>query len=158
MAIHTPPTPARSTPELDALRQPAVSERETAALDPTLTPSVNALALLDHRSRRRAVPAGTALPGHYLALEDDAGDTHLLPLDAKIIHLGRGSTSDLRLEHAQVSRRHAIVVRYGRHVRVLDDRSSAGTFVNGIRVIATDLEDGDVIRIGPIALTYIIVR
>jgi hypothetical protein len=158
MAIHTPPTPARFAPELDTPGQPAVSERETAALDTMLSPSVNALAVLDHRSRRRAVPAGTALPGHYLAFDDDAGNTHLLPLDAKIIHLGRASTADLRLEHAQVSRRHAIVVRYGRHVRVLDDRSSAGTFVNGMRVIATDLEDGDVIRIGPIAITYVVVR
>jgi hypothetical protein len=157
MAIHTPPVPARFTPEIAALRQPAASERETAALDPTLAPGVNALAVLDHRSRRRAVRAGTALPGHYLALEDDTGGTHLLPIDAKIIHLGRGTTADVRLDHAQVSRRHAIVVRYGRHVRVLDDRSSAGTFVNGMRVIATDLEDGDVIRMGPIALTYLVV-
>jgi hypothetical protein len=158
MAIQTPPTPASRLPELDTARYPAGAERETAALDPMLTPTVNALGVLDHRSRRRAVPATMALPGHYLGVEDDEGTTHLIPLDAKIIHIGRASAADLRVEHAQVSRRHAIIVRYGRHVRVLDDRSSAGTFVNGLRVIATDLENGDVVRIGPIAITYVVVK
>lgn len=158
MAIQLPPTPAPKPPALDAAWQAVGAERETAALDPMLAPSVSALAVLDHRSRRRAVPASMALPGHYLGVEDDAGDTHLIPLDAKIIHIGRASAADLRIEHAQVSRRHAIIVRYGRHVRVLDDRSSAGTFVNGLRVIATDLESGDVVRIGPIAITYVVVK
>jgi len=41
---------------------------------------------------------------------------------------------------------------------VLDDRSLAGTFVNGLRVTATDLTDGDVIRVGPIVLTYTVIR
>jgi pSer/pThr/pTyr-binding forkhead associated (FHA) protein len=50
------------------------------------------------------------------------------------------------------------MVRYGEHVRVLDDRSSGGTFVNGRRVIATDLLEGDVVRLGPISFTYIRIR
>jgi pSer/pThr/pTyr-binding forkhead associated (FHA) protein len=40
---------------------------------------------------------------------------------------------------------------------VLDDRCLVGTFVNGARVIATDLADGDTIRLGPFALSYMIV-
>lgn len=133
-------------------------ERETAPIDPALAGTINALAVLDHRSRRRTIPADQALPGHYLGFADGDGATHLLPIDSKIVHIGRASNSDLRLEHIQVSRRHAILVRYGRHVRVLDDRSSAGTFVNGLRVVATDLEDGDVVVIGPVAISYVIVR
>jgi pSer/pThr/pTyr-binding forkhead associated (FHA) protein len=52
---------------------------------------------------------------------------------------------------------HAILVRHGRHMRVLDNRSSNGTYVNGRRIIATSLEDGDVLRIGALAMRYVVV-
>ena len=158
MAIETPHiTPSLAVTAGTGTR-PVVDEHETAPIEPAVAAGVNALAVLDHRSRRRTIPDDQALPGHYLGFEDGDGGTHLLPIDAKIIHIGRASNSDLRLEHMQVSRRHAILVRYGRHVRVLDDRSSAGTFVNGLRVVATDLEDGDVVVIGPVAISYVVVR
>ena len=66
-------------------------------------------------------------------------------------------SSDLRIEDPRVSRSHAIIVRYGRHARVLDDRSSNGTFVNGRRIVATTLAEGDVVRLGPIAFRYVTV-
>jgi pSer/pThr/pTyr-binding forkhead associated (FHA) protein len=147
MAIETPTSPI------------TVSEdQDTAALDPSFASRRDAFSVLDHRSRGRAVPAGQALPGHYLAVEDGYAESFLIPLDAKIAHIGRAGTADLRLEDAHVSRRHAIVVRYGNHVRVLDDRSSTGTFVNGFRIIATDLNAGDIVRLGPVTMTYVIVR
>ena len=64
----------------------------------------------------------------------DGDDTRLIRLESNITHLGRGLTSDLRFEHQHVSRTHALVVRHGRVVRVLDNRSTAGTYVNGRRV------------------------
>jgi pSer/pThr/pTyr-binding forkhead associated (FHA) protein len=155
MAIQTPST---ITPATGIEPQPPTDERDTATLDPAAGLRQDALAALDHRARRRAIPAQRAFPGQYLALDDDEGSTFLLPLDSKIIHVGRATSADLRLDDAHVSRRHAIIVRYGRHVRVLDDRSLAGTFVNGLRVTATDLTDGDVIRVGPIVLTYTVIR
>ncbi len=82
----------------------------------------------------------------------------LISIEDRVTHIGRAATADLRFEDPRVSRRHAILVRYGRHVRVLDDRSSEGTFVNGSRVVATDLTEGDVVRLGPVAFTYTIVR
>jgi pSer/pThr/pTyr-binding forkhead associated (FHA) protein len=39
--------------------------------------------------------------------------------------------------------------------RILDDRSSNGTFVNGRRVQQSDLADGDVIVIGRVVLRYL---
>ena len=55
----------------------------------------------------------------------------LLPLNRPITHIGRGLIADVRLEDPHVSRRHAIVALRGEGVRVLDDRSTTGTFVNG---------------------------
>ena len=130
---------------------------DTASFGIETSHAHDSIASLDHRSRREAVPQGDAIPGHYLSLENDH-ETLLVPISDRVTHIGRAATADLRFEDPRVSRRHAILVRYGRHVRVLDDRSSEGTFVNGSRVVATDLSDGDVVRLGPVSFTYTIVR
>jgi pSer/pThr/pTyr-binding forkhead associated (FHA) protein len=40
-------------------------------------------------------------------------------------------------------------------VRVLDDRSSNGTFVNGRRIVQADLRNGDVLVVGRVVLRYL---
>lgn len=80
-----------------------------------------------------------------------------VPLERRITHIGRGLTADLRIEQAHVSVSHAIVVRHGTDVHVLDNRSSNGTFVNGRRIVASNLTDGDVLAIGPVVMRYVVV-
>jgi hypothetical protein len=136
-----------------ATRLPA-HEQPTDAIEPGIDePIVDSLPLLDHRSRSRTISPRLAPRGRYLALQDGK-DTRLIRLESTITHLGRGLTSDLRFEHQHVSRTHALVVRHGRVVRVLDNRSTAGTYVNGRRVVATNIQNGDVIRIGPSVMQY----
>jgi pSer/pThr/pTyr-binding forkhead associated (FHA) protein len=128
---------------------------ETAMLDaPWLDPTTDALPLVDHRARRRAMPVEDAAPGRYLALTDGAV-TMLVELEREVTHIGRGYAADLRLEEHRVSRRHAILVQRGARVRVLDDRSANGTFVNGRRIVESELRDGDVVLIGPVELRYV---
>jgi hypothetical protein len=148
-------------PLTTALRQPVpvrpASEHDTAPIEaPVAEPIVDSFALLDTRSRRSALPEHDAPDGQYLAF-DDGERTWLAPIGDKLLHLGRGFAADLRIEHPQVSRSHAIVVRYGRHARVLDDRSANGTFVNGRRTVAVTLAEGDVIRLGPVVFRYVTV-
>ncbi len=76
-------------------------------------------------------------------------------MTSNITHLGRGLTADLRFEDQRVSRTHAIIVRHGRFSRVLDNRSTGGTYVNGRRVVAGNIQNGDVIRMGPIVMQYV---
>ena len=140
-----------------ATRLPA-HEQPTDAIEPgTDEPIVDSLPLLDHRSRSRAINPRLAPRGRYLALQDGE-ETRLIRLESTITHVGRGLTSDLRFEHQHVSRTHALVVRHGRVVRVLDNRSTAGTYVNGRRVVATNIQDGDVIRVGPIVMQYMEIK
>jgi hypothetical protein len=130
-------------------------EQETAPLKAGATaPILNSLALLDHRTRSRAIGRRLAPFGRYLAFGDNGKDW-LVPLDEKVVHIGRGLTSDVRIEEQRVSRSHAILVRNGHHTRLLDNRSANGTYVNGRQIIATNIADGDVIRIGPVVMTYI---
>jgi pSer/pThr/pTyr-binding forkhead associated (FHA) protein len=114
---------------------------------------VDSFALLDHRTRESAIPAQDAPPGRYLAFEH--GDqTMLIPLSRPITHIGRGLIADVRLEDSHVSRRHAILALRGEGARVLDDRSSNGTFVNGGQVTVAHLADGDVLRFGRAVFRY----
>lgn len=118
---------------------------------------IDALPLLDHRTRMRALSTKLAPRGHYLELADGTERLYV-PLEQQITHIGRGFTADVRIEQAHVSVSHAILVRHGRFMRILDNRSSNGTFVNGRRIIAANLQDGDVLRIGPIVMRYVAIQ
>jgi pSer/pThr/pTyr-binding forkhead associated (FHA) protein len=54
-----------------------------------------------------------------------------------------------------VSRRHALLVRQADGVRVLDDRSLNGVFVNGERVDWRVVTDGDEIVVGRYRLAFL---
>jgi pSer/pThr/pTyr-binding forkhead associated (FHA) protein len=62
--------------------------------------------------------------------------------------IGRSLAADIRFDDPTVSRRHALIVRQPDGLRVLDDRSLNGVFVNGERVEWSTLADGDEIVIG----------
>ena len=157
MTTETPIKPTHPKPFGPIAPAPS-PERPTQALDPADVASVlDALPLLDHHTRRRTVAPGLAPRGHYLALEDGE-HTRMLRLDDKITHLGRGTDDDIRFDEYRVSRSHAILVRHGGHFRLLDNRSENGTFVNGRRISSTNIEDGDVILLGPVALQFLVVR
>jgi hypothetical protein len=132
----------------------ARDEHTTEPLDARFGHPVDALPLLEHRLRRRAVPVDLASPGRYLAM-DAGGEALLLRLERDVTHIGRGFAADLRLDDDRVSRRHAILVRRGAHTHLLDDRSSNGTFVNGRPIVDARLADGDLIHVGPVALRYV---
>lgn len=121
---------------------------------PWLDPTADALPLVDHRTRRRAIAIEQAPAGRYLALAAGA-ETMLVALDHEVTHIGRGFTADVRLEEQRVSRHHAILVQRGARVRLLDDRSANGTYVNGRRIVEAELRDGDVILVGPVTLRYV---
>jgi hypothetical protein len=135
--------------------QSSLSDRTTLGIDARHPFVVDAFALLDHRTRGRSIPADQLVPpGRYLSIEH--GDkTRLIPLERPITHIGRGLTADVRLEDAHVSRRHAIVSVRGDGIRVLDDRSSNGTFLNGRPVTVAALSDGDVLRFGRVVFRYV---
>ena len=136
---------------------PQHAERPTLGLDAKHPSYADAFAMLDHRTRARCLPRELAPPGRYLEVEDGSV-THLLPLDRPLVHIGRGLISDVRLEDLHVSRRHAIIAQRGDGVRVLDDRSSTGTFVNGRKVTVSYLADGDVVRLGRVVFRFVEIK
>ena len=127
----------------------------TAPIDAPIDELIlDAVPLLDHRTQSRLTSERLARRGPHLAL-GEGEQTHMLELESRITHIGRGLTADVRFEDQRVSRDHAIIVRHGRFARLLDNRSANGTFVNGRRVVVTNLNHGDVIRIGPVVMQYL---
>ena len=90
---------------------------------------------------------GLTVPGKYLAYED-GGRRVVAPVSREWTRIGRSLSADIRFDDATVSRRHALVVNQAEGVRVLDDRSLNGIYVNGSRVDWAPLSDGDEIAIG----------
>lgn len=93
-------------------------------------------------------------PGEYLALEE-SDDVRLVPLTREWTRIGRSLAADVRFDDPTVSRRHALLVRQADGVRVLDDRSLNGVFVNGERVDWRVVRDGDEILVGRYRLTFL---
>jgi pSer/pThr/pTyr-binding forkhead associated (FHA) protein len=91
--------------------------------------------------------AGLNAPGKYLAYEE-SGRHVVVALSREWTRIGRSMAADLRFDDATVSRRHALVVSQSEGVRVLDDRSLNGVYVNGQRVEWSRLSDGDELAIG----------
>ena len=118
------------------------------------TERVDVVECLDDSTRHRAMPVQPVEPGRYLEVQG-RDQTLLIPLSDDALHIGRGLGADLRLDESSVSRRHAILVPRSAGARVLDDRSSYGTFVNGRCVQQADLRDGDVILLGRVMLRYL---
>jgi hypothetical protein len=93
-------------------------------------------------------------PGEYLAFED-GGRMRVVALAKEWTRVGRSLAADVRFDDPTVSRRHALIVRQPDGVRVLDDRSLNGVFVNGERVEWRALRDGDEIVVGRYRLQYL---
>jgi hypothetical protein len=95
-------------------------------------------------------------PGEYLCFEDGA-HVKTVALTREWTRIGRSLAADVRFDDPTVSRRHALIVRQPDGVRVLDDRSLNGVFVNGERIEGRVLEDGDEIIVGRYRLSYLVV-
>ena len=70
------------------------------------------------------------------------------------IKIGRADDNDIVIPEVLASRHHATLVPTARGTEIRDNRSINGTFVNGSRVEAAVLHDGDVVTIGNIDLIF----
>ncbi|MFY1827030.1 FHA domain-containing protein [Myxococcus fulvus] len=91
-------------------------------------------------------------PGHppaFLYVERGPGIGQLVPVQQGSLVLGRSSSSDLRLQHPSISRRHAQLLRTGDQFLLKDLGSQNGTFLNRVRVTGeVEVMSGDEITLG----------
>jgi hypothetical protein len=108
--------------------------------------------------KARAPQTTEAASAAELGVEEESfsltlnGRTHALE-GAKVV-LGRSKDTDVRVEDANVSRRHAELRREGQSWWLVDLDSTNGTELNGKRVTRAKLSDGDTITLGSSELLF----
>lgn len=75
-----------------------------------------------------------------------AGTRHLL--EHRTVLLGRGEDCEIPVHDCTTSRKHCRIEHHKDVYRVVDLRSTNGTYVNDFKVLDSPLKDGDYIRVG----------
>jgi Nif-specific regulatory protein len=78
------------------------------------------------------------------------------PLTDSEATIGRESINTISLRHASVSRRHCVIRKVGDEFKIADLDSYNGTFVNGIPVKEQTLAHADQVRVGTLALLFLL--
>ncbi|MGO9903642.1 MAG: FHA domain-containing protein [Solirubrobacteraceae bacterium] len=92
---------------------------------------------------------GQLSAGRYLALPSEHDGPRIYSLvDRELVRIGRSFDAAVRFEDPTISRHHALIHIAPDRIRIIDERSSNGLFINGEQISASVLEDGDVIMIG----------
>ena len=96
------------------------------------------------------------VPQRPHVLEIVGGPRHgtKLVLAAEELILGRGGNSTLLLASEEVSRQHARLTRHDDEYSIEDLHSRNGIILNGLKVHAAVLREGDQIQLGDVLLTY----
>jgi|ERR1043166_7056339 Nif-specific regulatory protein len=113
------------------------------------------MALVAGDLRRFAIKLAELMNPRLVAINGSKKGT-TFPLTADRITIGRESASVVSLHHASVSRRHCVIEREGEEFKIRDLNSSNGTFVNGHPVNDKVLNHADQVRVGSIALLFLV--
>ena len=120
-----------------------------------LDPAVESPPSAEEPGWRDELRAHIGEPGDYIAFRDADGNVTAFALGREWTRIGRSLAADIRFDDPSVSRRHALIVRQPDGLRVVDDRSLNGVFVNGERVEWSPLTDGDEIVVGRHRLHFV---
>ena len=96
-------------------------------------------------SRATAEPSGLAL----LTIHQQDRSERTLHLHGEGYRIGRDPDVEIRIDHAAVSRLHALLQKQGRHWILKDQGSTNGLWWQGRRVQQLVLQNGDCIRFSP---------
>lgn len=77
------------------------------------------------------------------------------PLNRGRILIGRDELCDVHIDSRLVSRQHALVVNSPKGARLVDLRSTNGTFVDGRKIKQYVLQDGDVMALADCTIEYV---
>ncbi len=80
----------------------------------------------------------------------------VFPISKPRVYLGRGSTMDIQLKDAEVSRRHAMLEIRGEEGTITDLGSTNGTYVDGVRVERATIGHQKEFTLGSTTLMFLV--
>ena len=150
-----------SNPDGPKLSFAVAPELGEAHIDPPMAGTTG-----QHNSQRALQP-NSHIPGQIGPSARPSGDgSHLATSMLKILRfgasasppgtvtIGRAADNDIVVPDVLASRHHATMFSSAEGVEIVDARSINGTFVNGARVDAALLSEGDVVTIGNLDLAF----
>lgn len=96
----------------------------------------------------------TAARPHVFEVKQGPGLGQKFVLDQNELILGRGEKATLTLDSEEVSRSHAKLTRTDGEYTIEDMDSRNGIVLNGLKVHAAVLRDGDQVQLGDVVLSY----
>ena len=114
----------------------------TVKSDPTI--SVN---IVVARRERDARP-------HYIEQTSGEGAPRRFVLTGQETVIGRGEEAGISISSPKASRQHAILSRHGLDDIIRDNESRNGIFLNGVKVHAAVLREGDVVQIADCVFVF----
>lgn len=101
-----------------------------------------------------AVRAALTQAGDYLVFSE-GDELRIVALVGDWTRIGRSTAADIRFDDPTVSRRHALIIREGDALKLVDDSSLNGIFVDRERIDRYTLVDGDSFLIGRYQMNFI---
>lgn len=96
---------------------------------------------------------GQIMLGQLVCISGDyKGETYILQESETWI--GRDDENHISLKANSISRRHATITRTERGYQLSDLGSGNGTYVNRQRILETELNDGDILRLGDLTFEF----
>jgi len=126
--------------------------RTTASHSPA--PSIRAAVDSSDSDLVAAARSALGAPGEYLIFKE-ADELRIVALIGDWTRIGRSTAADVRFDDPTVSRRHALIIREGDQLKLVDDSSLNGIFVRGERIDRHALVDGDSFLIGRYRMNFI---
>ncbi len=107
----------------------------------------------DEQTTTAALHADSGVGTHLFSLRSELESVPSREYETRQLTIGRGLENNVVLHDGYVGRRHATIEWTSGGYVVRDNRSQQGTTVNGVRVVSSEVSDGDVIGTGTYRFT-----
>jgi hypothetical protein len=87
-----------------------------------------------------------------LVIKSDGFENQVIELRLGVNKFGRGPANDFQIEHPTISVHHCDIILSEEGVVLRDCNSTNGTFAGGKRIDQTELQAGDELRLGDVAM------
>ena len=92
--------------------------------------------------------------GQFVILKSDSFDHEKYEINKPIVSIGRAASNTITLNNSNISQRHCEIVFEQNNYKIIDQKSTNGVLVNGLKVEKEILKNGDIISLANVEITF----